>query len=124
LFSSSSDWRTTYFLHGAGPNAGEALRRDLASGPAIRRALARRAAMVLAVAADRGERRLVLGAWGCGVFRNNPAEVAGQFSALLGSPSFAGAFEVVVFAILDRRPGQATLAAFRRAFASGCLPAG
>jgi uncharacterized protein (TIGR02452 family) len=100
------------------PNAGEALRRDAAAGPAISRALARRAAMVLAVAADRNERRLVLGAWGCGVFRNDPAEVAARFSALLGSPRFAGAFDVVVFAIRDRRPGQATLAAFRRAFAS------
>lgn len=96
------------------PNAGEALRRDPGAGPAISDALARRAAMVLAVAADQGERRLVLGAWGCGVFRNDPVEVAAVFAGLLAGPRFAGAFDVVGFAIYDRRPGQPTLAAFRR----------
>lgn len=99
------------------PNAGEALRRDPAAGPAIARALARRAAMVLAAAAAEGERRLVLGAWGCGVFRNDPHAVAAVFAELLASPRFAGAFDQVDFAIHDRRPGQPVLAAFQARFA-------
>jgi len=98
------------------PNAGEALRRDPAARPAISRALARRAAMVLAIAAAEGEPTLVLGAWGCGVFRNDPAEVAGVFADLLASPRFAGAFDRVVFAVLDRSPSAATRAAFERRF--------
>lgn len=100
------------------PNAGEALRRDRAAGPAIARTLARRAAMVLAIARDRGDRRLVLGAWGCGVFRNDPTEVARVFAELLAAPAVGGAFDEVTFAILDRSPGQATLAAFRDVLAS------
>ena len=38
--------------------------------------------MVLAVARDQGHRALVLGAWGCGVFRNDPAQVAAAFAAI------------------------------------------
>jgi len=98
------------------PNAGEALRRDPGARPAISRALARRAAKVLAVAAAEQERCLVLGAWGCGVFRNDPAEVAAVFAAALAGPRFAGAFDRIVFAIHDRTPTRATLTAFQRAF--------
>ena len=29
---------------------------------------------------------LVLGAWGCGVFQNEPASVAGLFAEALGTP--------------------------------------
>jgi uncharacterized protein (TIGR02452 family) len=41
---------------------------------------------------------LVLGAWGCGVFQNDPAQVAGAFRGLLGPGGrFARTFEHVVF---------------------------
>lgn len=98
------------------PNAGQALRRDAEAGPAIIETLDRRAAMVLAVAQARGARRLVLGAWGCGVFRNDPAAVAEVFGAHLASDRFVGAFDHVTFAIYDRSPGQTTLAAFQARF--------
>ncbi|MCE9578776.1 MAG: TIGR02452 family protein [Deltaproteobacteria bacterium] len=99
------------------PNAGEALRRDPRAHAAIAETLARRAAMVLAVAAAHGERRLVLGAWGCGVFRNEPVAVSAVFASLLASPRFAGAFDHVAFAIFSRGAAQPTLAAFRARFA-------
>jgi hypothetical protein len=97
-----------------------------------------RAAKLLAMAYDNGHRRLVLGAWGCGVFRNDPAEVASAFAAALhgnahdhghqdghddehgGSPSsgisglFAGRFDHVVFAVWDTSPGAPRHAAFQR----------
>lgn len=80
-------------------------------------ALAARAERVLEVAAVRGYRRLVLGAWGCGVFRNDPAEVAGAFRALLTDGGrFAGHFEQIVFGILDRNDDSPTRAAFARTF--------
>lgn len=81
----------------------------------LSRTLARRAAMVLAVARAHGHRRLVLGAWGCGVFGNDPREVAAVFAELLRGPRFAGAFDHVTFAIWDRSPKRGTLAAFRAA---------
>lgn len=56
----------------------------------------------------------MLGAWGCGVFQNDPAEVAEAFRALLAG-RFAGVFERVVFGILDRDP--APKEAFQRTFA-------
>ncbi len=100
------------------PNAGEVLRRDPGAGATITATLTRRAATVLAAAESAGARRLVLGAWGCGVFRNAPAEVAAIFARHLASPRFAGVFTHVTFAIYDRSPGQATLAAFRAALAA------
>ena len=95
------------------PNAGEALRRDASCGPAIRETLERRAGQVLAVAADRGHRVLVLGAWGCGVFRNEPHAVAEVFATWL--PRFA--FDRVVFAIPGKGASDRNLTAFRERFA-------
>lgn len=89
------------------PNAGEVRRSDQ-----ILECLRRRAAMVLAVAHRHGHRVVVLGAWGCGVFRNNPSQVAGVFRDWLHHPTFAQAFDEVVFAIRDRSKGQETLRAF------------
>jgi uncharacterized protein (TIGR02452 family) len=93
------------------PNAGEALRRDAGARPAIKATLQRRAHQVLAVAAQ--HRRLVLGAWGCGVFRNDPVEVAAIFRGLLDG-AFRGVFERVVFAVYDRSKEQKTLRAFEQ----------
>lgn len=100
------------------PNAGEHLRRHADGLEAIQRVLAARGERVLAVAKERGHRVLVLGAWGCGVFRNDPVHVADVFARLLAAPRFVGAFDRVVFAIYDRSKSGATLAAFRERFAA------
>jgi uncharacterized protein (TIGR02452 family) len=94
------------------PNAGEELRRDPGAGPALSRALEARAGKLLAVAARHGHRCLVLGAWGCGVFRNDPREVAEVFARWLAHPAFAPVFERVLFAIYDRSAGRGVLGAF------------
>ena len=57
---------------------------------------------VLAVAKLHGQQVLVLGAFGCGVFKNNPAEVAAMFRSALDSKAFRGVFRRVIFAILVR----------------------
>ncbi|WP_067567566.1 TIGR02452 family protein [Nocardia acidivorans] len=78
--------------------------------------LATRAERILETAV--GYRRLVLGAWGCGAYGNDPAVVAGVFQALLAERGrFNGHFDEVTFAILDRTPGETTLTAFRTVFA-------
>lgn len=91
------------FLTAAAPNRTVVARQQpdrLAGLPAV---LARRAARILAVAAAHGHRRLVLGAWGCGVFGNDPATVAG---VLAGAVTRTPWFDEVVFAILDRPDGR------------------
>ncbi|MFF9868929.1 TIGR02452 family protein [Streptomyces sp. NPDC013953] len=109
---------TVGFLTSPAPNAGVIRSRTPEDAHRIPAALASRAERVLETAVASGYRRLVLGAWGCGVFRNDPAEVAGAFRALLTGPGrFAGHFDEVVFAVLDRTAKGATLGAFRDAFA-------
>ncbi|GAA0806435.1 TIGR02452 family protein [Spirilliplanes yamanashiensis] len=84
------------FLTAAAPNrvaVGHHAPDLLSAVPGV---LARRAARVVAVAAAHGHRRIVLGAWGCGVFGNDPAVVAAAFAPHLG------VFEHVVFAVHGR----------------------
>jgi uncharacterized protein (TIGR02452 family) len=108
---------TAGFLTSAAPNAGVVLRTAPERAPELPRALAVRAERVLETAAAHGYRRLVLGAWGCGVFRNDPAQVAGAFRALLGPGGrFERTFERVVFGVLDRTPGNVVRGAFEKVF--------
>ncbi|MFB8756864.1 TIGR02452 family protein [Streptomyces nigra] len=116
---------TAGFLTAAAPNAGVVRRTVPERAGELPRTLALRAERVLEVAAAHGYRRLVLGAWGCGVFQNDPARVAEAFRGLLGPGGrFGSAFERVVFGVLDRTPDGATRAAFARAFPPGRAQAG
>jgi len=101
------------------PNAGEELARNSGARGQIRAALERRADFVLRVAASEQHRTLVLGAWGCGVFRNDPTDVADVFASLLGSPRFQGAFRRVVFAVYDRSEQGVNRRPFERRFGGG-----
>lgn len=74
-------------------------------------AMQRRCDLVLNLAAYHGQRHLILGAFGCGVFKNNPRFVARAFARLLKG-KYKGYFDSVTFAI----PGERTLETFRQAF--------
>ncbi|WLQ39050.1 TIGR02452 family protein [Streptomyces laculatispora] len=114
---------TAGFLTSPAPNAGVIRRTACGSAHLIPAALASRAERVLEVAAVRGYRRLVLGAWGCGVFQNDPAEVAGVFRTLLTDGGrFAGHFEQVVLGILDRDGQSPTRAVFDHVFEIAAQP--
>ncbi|MFE2543795.1 TIGR02452 family protein [Actinacidiphila glaucinigra] len=105
------------FLTSAAPNAGVILRQEPDAADRVPAALSTRAGRVLEVAAAHGYPSLVLGAWGCGVFRNDPAAVAAAFRGHLGPGGrFADRFGRVVFAVLDRRADSPTRAAFAAAF--------
>ena len=82
--------------------------------PAVMRA---RTARLLTVAAEHAERRLILGAWGCGAFELGSEMIAGIFFEALTGP-FAGAFDEVVFAIADGSEEQRYIGPFQRAFSS------
>ncbi|MFE1798100.1 TIGR02452 family protein [Streptomyces sp. NPDC059517] len=108
---------TAGFLTAAAPNAGVIKRTMPERVPELPRALASRAERVLETAEAHGYRRLVLGAWGCGVFQNDPAQVASTFATLLGDGGrFSGTFEHVVFGVLDRTRGAVVRTAFEQAF--------
>ncbi|HZN35940.1 MAG TPA: TIGR02452 family protein [Pirellulaceae bacterium] len=73
---------------------------------------------LLRLAADRGCEHLILGAWGCGVFRNDPEEVASLFAFVLGGEPFRNRFRTIVFAVLDSAPDERTIGPFRRIWGS------
>jgi uncharacterized protein (TIGR02452 family) len=103
------------FLTCAAPQAQALVNEQGASAlPRIEEAMGRRIARVLAIARAHGFDRLVLGAWGCGAFGNNPATVAEQFRAALVGP-YGGAFAEVVFAITDWSAERRFLGPFARA---------
>ncbi len=101
------------FLTAAAPNAAAIRANTPALLADVPRALRARAVRVLAVAASHGQRRLILGAWGCGVFGNDPALVADAFADGLAAVPY---FDEVTFAVLDRRPEAPTYAAFTARF--------
>ncbi|MFO0741603.1 MAG: TIGR02452 family protein [Labilithrix sp.] len=88
------------FLTAPAPNAGEVLARRPDRLDEVNRTLCSRITRSLAIAAVHGHTHLVLGAWGCGVFKNSPVVVADAYRADLEG-AFKGVFEEVVFAVLD-----------------------
>jgi uncharacterized protein (TIGR02452 family) len=58
---------------------------------------------------------VVLGAWGCGVFGNDPSEIAHLFHGALVGP-FLGLFSQVVFAILDWSSEKRFIDLFQQVF--------
>lgn len=104
------------FLTAAAPNRRMIERNQPADTPRIAETLTTRARGVLAVAAAQRERVLVLGAWGCGVFGNDPEEAARAFAVHLRG-EFADVFDRIVFAILDR--DESVRRPFEREFAAG-----
>ncbi|HEU5347072.1 MAG TPA: TIGR02452 family protein [Ktedonobacterales bacterium] len=101
------------FITSPAPNAGAVMRNDPDNRERIVPVLSKRAGKVLALAAYWQCDALVLGAWGCGVFRNDPATVATIFAGYLGvGGAFYQRFHHVLFAVHDRSPGRDTYQAF------------
>lgn len=86
------------FVTAAAPNRGVMRGGDAARE--AEEALQERALRVLDAFASRAVTDIVLGAWGCGVFRNDPRAVAEAFAAHLGG-EFRGRFRRVIFAVPD-----------------------
>lgn len=103
-------------------NAGALRRNEPHNVAAIQPTMAQRLQKLLWVAQQNGQKRLILGAWGCGVFDNDAAMVAALFHAALEPQSLFGqAFERVVFAVYDSSAGQTSLNAFKSEFPAPTL---
>ena len=72
--------------------------------------------LCLSIFAHKKDRYLILGAYGCGVFRNNPADVARWWKELLEAENYRRFFTEIVFAVLDNSKTQNTIAAFKDIF--------
>jgi uncharacterized protein (TIGR02452 family) len=106
------------FITSAAPNAGAILSNEPHNRARIAPIMSERAGKVLALAAHHQGDGLVLGAWGCGVFHNDPQLVASTFFAHLGPGGrFAQCFRHILFAIRDSSQERAIYTAFVNAFA-------
>ena len=76
---------------------------------------------VLGVAAQKKYRRLVLGAWGCGVFRNDPRQVSGWFAEHLHGEKYQNEFDSVVFAVLDHTALLDVITPFEQQFLGSAI---
>lgn len=107
---------TCDFITCAAVNAGAVRQNEPQHMGQIVPVMAGRTRMVLAIALVNGCRTLVLGAWGCGVFHNDPATIASVFARVLAEAAFRNRFEHIEFAVHDPTPAGATLAAFKAQF--------
>lgn len=98
-------------------NLGQVIQRgeDIPQAKAVMKERMRR---VLRLFGAMGDRTLVLGAYGCGVFRCDPQDIAPWWRELLEEPEVKGRFERVVFAVLDRSRSRACWKAFHEVFAA------
>ncbi len=94
-------------------NAGVIMRDEEGRTDKIIPAMRVRIEKLLALSLNKQHTTLVLGAWGCGVFRNNPEDIAQLFQEALTS-KFANQFKRVVFAVKTEK--ESIIEPFRRRF--------
>lgn len=96
-------------------NFGQVLLKGEDCGQADRM-MKERMRLALAIFAHQGDRSLILGAYGCGVFRNDPVKVAGWWEELLHEEGYGKLFSNIRFAVLDTSKSGACIRAFERTF--------
>lgn len=97
----------------AAPNIG--FRYSKATPQENQKALKERIKMVLEIADRHGNDTFIVGAWGCGVFGQNPEQVANLFVDYISSTKFTH-LKNIVFAIPDKHGSYTNFKAFANAF--------
>ncbi|TVX98655.1 TIGR02452 family protein [Cohnella terricola] len=72
--------------------------------------------LALAIFAHMNNDNLILGAYGCGVFRNDPVKVAGWWRELLEDEDLGSLFSEIRFAVLDTSKDKNCINAFEKEF--------
>jgi uncharacterized protein (TIGR02452 family) len=100
------------------PNAGAVRKNEPKNESLIEPVLRARAGMAIRAFHRWKITHLVLGAWGCGVFGNDPEMVARAFLDLVGDGGpYAKCFQEIVFAIYDPMETSDNYLAFKRVIA-------
>ncbi|EAY25794.1 TIGR02452 family protein [Microscilla marina] len=98
-------------------NAGSVKANYPAEQDLIATTMLARTEKVLTLAVLHQHEVLVLGAWGCGVFKNNPKDIAQYFAThLFGEGKFNRAFRKIVFAVYSGQKQNPNLPAFEKHF--------
>lgn len=105
------------FITAPAVNAGVVREREPENTAMIRDVMKERIRKVLRAAVIHENRTIILGAYGCGVFRNPAEDVADYFAEVLLEEKLANHFERIVFAIYDNSARQENLRAFKERFA-------
>jgi uncharacterized protein (TIGR02452 family) len=103
------------FLTAPAVNAGVVRQKEPGKMHLIEPVNRERARKFLWIANRENHETLVLGAWGCGVFQNDPQEIARMFKDLLAN-EFENCFARVIMAIYDRTPAKNVYNAFVKVF--------
>ncbi|QDV40647.1 hypothetical protein Enr13x_04810 [Stieleria neptunia] len=99
------------------PNSGPFLRNKPTATRELEQTFEQRWRNVLRIARDRGAKRLLLGAWGCGAFGGDP--VMASRTAKSAIEKDGGGIDEIVFAIPGKgRQSKANLDAFRDTFSA------
>ena len=95
-------------------NSGDGDRRVEISPERLRALHERRLRRILDIAAANGEEVVILGAFGCGAFRNDPEVVSAAAATVV--PHYRNRFKVIEFAVYCRPGDTQNFDVFRRAF--------
>lgn len=90
------------FITSPAVNAGVVRRHEPERTKEIYGAMDVRMDKMFALSLNQGNETLILGAWGCGVFKNDPKEIAELFSKHLHG-KYKNKFKRVVFAVLTKK---------------------
>ena len=97
-------------------NAGVVMQGDKEDQDKIGEVMIERIRKILAVAAVNKSRAIVLGAFGCGVFKNKPEDVAGYFERVLLKEGYKVLFDKIVFAVYEKSEDKRNFNPFNKVF--------
>lgn len=100
-------------------NYGQVLRKGEDAKKA-KEVMKKRMKLSLAIFAAKGDKNLILGAYGCGVFGNDPVDVAGWWHELLFGEGYGKLFESIRFAVLDNSKDGACIRSFTKILGPYC----
>lgn len=94
-------------------NVGAIINNRPYESEAIHAVMMERMDKMFALFLSKGIEHLLLGAWGCGVFRNDPKDIAGYFASYIkAGGKYHNCFKSIVFAVLDKSKEMQNIKAF------------